>query len=241
MNKVLIVDDHPLVQWALGQAVRGLCPAAEITVLGCGQALREYLRRSGSGFDLVLLDLELPDEAGLALLELLCRREPRPAVLVMSDTERPGDAVQAVDAGAMGFVPKRLTIAEFQDAMQLALDGLVFFPPPPAVPQTPPSSRGGDTTYQTLTDLGGLGFTPRQADVVSLIIEGRQNKQIAQITGVSLDTVKDHVKAILRVLGVKSRSDVVWAVAELQKRQREGGSPGGASGAADNAGGGAAA
>jgi DNA-binding NarL/FixJ family response regulator len=219
MNKVLILDDHPLLLLQLQRGVVRDYPQAQVSCWRSGQVLRQQLRQ-GAMFDAALLDLELADDDGFALLALLKQLNPLTLLMPMSATERPGDVTRALDLGAGGFLPKRqLSLDALMDAVAFMRDGGIFVPR--TTPQVLPDGRVNDAKYQTLTDMSGLGLTPRQADVLSLIVDGKNNKEIAQITGIALDTVKDHVSAILRTLNVEKRSEVVSAVARLQNLKRQ--------------------
>lgn len=228
VGKVLIVDDHPIILWGLKAMVEQMVPGAQVRALGSGREARE-LFRTDADHDLVLLDLELADDDGLALLAHLRECNPSLTVVVMSGSERREDVMYALDLGVMGFLPKRLSTEALTDALKLVLAGGVYVPPlPPAEPapagrpavpssQPTPSSQ---PDYALLADLSVIGLTPRQSEVLMLMLRGKQNKEIARLLDVSVETVKDHVSVVLRTLGVSTRTQAVLAVAELQKHRR---------------------
>lgn len=217
MNRVLLIDDHPLVLWVIQQEIMALFPQAQVHTFNSGRALRHYLQEAPrTRHDLVLMDLSLPDDDGFSLLEALFRQLGWITVLALSDTEHPDDMVRAIDAGVMGFLPKRLTLQEMRQALTLATAGAVFVPSTslaaPSGAGTPPC----DSPEDPMT----LGLTPRQCDVLKHLCEGRQNKEIARVLGLSLDTVKAHVAAILRALGVSTRMQAMQVVAAQHDRLR---------------------
>lgn len=215
--KVLIVDDHPLILWALKTMVEKLQPDAQITELVSGQRARELLEFDPS-FDLLLLDLELPDADGFELLTEFRSLYEDITTVVISASERPSDVVQALDLGAMGFMPKRMSTAELTKGLSMVLSGAVFVPP--TVVDILPDGSVDDSGYQTVGGFEDMGLTPRQADVLTMLLQGKPNKDIARRLNLSVETIKDHVAAVLRALGVSSRTQAVLAVADLQKKRR---------------------
>ena len=213
MNRVLLIDDHPLVLWAVQREIQALYPQAHVWTFNSGAALRHYLRTAaGIPHDLVLLDLSLPDDDSFSLLNALGHPLGWPVVLALAESEGAEELLRAIDAGVMGFVPKRLTFQDLRRAVALATTGAVFIPPPVSpvvhVPSHVPDSE----------PLKDLGLTPRQLTVLTHLCDGRQNKDIARLLGVSVETVKEHIATILRTLGVSSRTQVVHALTHHRQR-----------------------
>jgi DNA-binding NarL/FixJ family response regulator len=231
--KVLLVDDHPLILSALQGVIRGL--GDDVTVVGAGSAhaARETLKQEpASDFDLVLLDLQLGDADGFDLLSELRNLYPALPVVVVSASDRTSDVIRAIDLGAMGFVPKRASNEMLFEALSMVMSGGIYVPPMTLGLDTP-SQRGGDTVpavmrpvaeqaeaggYQSAPSLDMLGLTPRQTDVLALLLQGMPNKLIAREMNLSVETVKDHVAAVLRALGVSSRTQAVLAVSQMTQQ-----------------------
>jgi DNA-binding NarL/FixJ family response regulator len=248
--KVLLIDDHPLILSALQSVIKEL--GDNVTVVGAATARigREKLKTE-TGFDLILLDLNLGDTDGIDVLVEFRATYPELPVVVVSASDRYSDVIRAIDAGAMGFVPKRSNTAELHEALRLVMSGGIFIPPgaralmtnlPPAPGSLPdnyphvttfaettpmihhigrPSSQ--DTGFSGLPELPpappleSLGLTPRQNEVLALLLQGKPNKLIARELNVSVDTVKDHVAAVLRALNVSTRTQAVLAVGEMSQ------------------------
>jgi DNA-binding NarL/FixJ family response regulator len=227
--KVLLVDDHPLILSALQAVIQGL--GDDVTVFGVSGAAeaRQALKRDAS-FDLVLLDLALGEADGFEVLAEMRAGYPALPVVVVSATERTSDVIRAIDMGAMGFVPKRTSNRDLFEALRMVMSGGVYIPP--MMLGLPPQPPGGDTVpavmrrvpepqpqapeaQQTLRSFESLGLTPRQADVLALLLKGLPNKLIARELSLSVETVKDHVAAVLRALGVNSRTQAVLAVSQM--------------------------
>jgi DNA-binding NarL/FixJ family response regulator len=226
--KVLLIDDHPLILAALQHVIQRLSTAVTVIGAGSARAARVALQ-DDADFDLVLLDLHLGDADGFELLAELRKVYPALPVVVVSASDRSSDVIRAVDLGAMGFVPKRATNEQLLEALSQVMRGQVFVPEmllgsdtyvPPAVDNSEPSVLGvvgqqGAAPHQTRRPLASYGLTPRQTDVLALLLQGKPNKLIARELNVSVETVKDHVAAVLRALGVNSRTQAVLAVSQM--------------------------
>ncbi|NUZ06869.1 response regulator [Piscinibacter koreensis] len=231
--KALLVDDHPLILAALKSVVEGMGAPYRVVGVGSASAAREALA-ADSSFDLVLLDLNLGDANGFDLLVELRRAYPALPVVVLSASDRSSDVIRAIDLGAMGFVPKRASNEALFEALRTVMMGRIYVPPmslrsnpkfdeqdgaaAPAgdVNAPPPRLDGVRSPLAGLTP-AKLKITPRQFDVLALLLRGQSNKLIARELNVSLETVKDHVAAVLRALNVNSRTQAVLAVSQMHE------------------------
>lgn len=227
--KVLLVDDHPLILSALKAMIENLVPGVVVNAVSSAREARFTLRVQ-QDHDLMLLDLQLGDANGFDLLTEVRRTDPELSVVVLSSSDRASDVIQAIDLGAMGFLPKRMTTEDLADALRLVMAGGIYVPtmtvnpmrdadePLPA-PAVPPAT-GGAGNGESLPSFEELGVTPRQADVLMLLLQGKSNKDIARRLGLSVETIKDHVQAVLRALGVSSRTQAVLAVGQMTQQRR---------------------
>ena len=125
--KVLLIDDHPLILSALQSVIQGL--GDDVTVVGVGSAAEARTTlRADSDFDLVLLDLKLGDADGFDVLVELRSTYPAVPVVVVSASDRHSDVIRAVDAGAMGFVPKRASNEDLFEALHMVMSGHIYVP-----------------------------------------------------------------------------------------------------------------
>ena len=234
--KALLVDDHPLILSALQSVIGGL--GQDILVEGVDTAAAARARLAAdSDVDLVLLDLALGDADGFELLRELREAYPALPVVVVSASERTADVIRAIDLGAMGFVPKRSSHAQLTEALQMVLSGGLYVPPmllgltgtpapasaastavAQAAEASPLSGVAQAAPHQQAGSLEALGLTPRQAEVLALLLKGLPNKLIARELKLSVETVKDHVAAVLRALGVHTRTQAVLAVSQMQQQ-----------------------
>jgi DNA-binding NarL/FixJ family response regulator len=228
--KVLLIDDHPLILDALRSVIQGM--GSDITVASAGSAAeaRAALKAS-SDFDLILLDLTLGDADGFDVLKEFRAAYPEVPVVVVSASDRHSDVIRAVDAGAMGFVPKRASTAILHEALKMVMGGGIFVPTV-ELGLTRIDEPESDTVPSVLRivrqeaeqepptrqrALESLGLTPRQSEVMALLLQGKPNKLIARELNLSVETVKDHVAAVLRALNVSSRTQAVLAVSEIMQ------------------------
>lgn len=208
--RVLLIDDHPLILTALQGVVSGLAQGTQVFSAGSAAQARDQLR-TVADLDLVLLDLTLGDADGFELLVEMRREYPLVPVVVVSASENAGDVVRALDLGAMGFVPKRASNQALVEALRVVMSGGIFVPQhlfgphrgksAPELPPVPPADK--------------LGLTPRQHEVLSCLLRGLPNKLVARELDLSVETVKDHVAAILRALNVNTRTQAVLVVAQM--------------------------
>jgi DNA-binding NarL/FixJ family response regulator len=208
--KVLVVDDHPLICEALRQVLKALDKDIELREAGSG---RDALAAAGSGddFDLVLLDLALPDADGFEVLRELRERHPSFPVVVLSASEQADVVMRALDAGAMGFIPKTSSNEVLLGALRLVLSGGVYLPAEVLRHARLPALAAA----AAVTSYRDVGLTERQAQVLALMVQGKPNKIICRELALAEGTVKIHVTAILKVLEVANRTQAVIAVGKL--------------------------
>jgi DNA-binding NarL/FixJ family response regulator len=228
--KVLLIDDHPLILSALQNIIQGLGDHVTVATAGSARAARETLALDPA-FDLVLLDLKLGDADGFDVLVEFRATYPALPVVVVSASDRTCDVIHAIDLGAMGFVPKRSSNEMLFEALSLVMAGGIYVPPMDLGDDS--ADQGSNEAsnavaavrynaieegFQTQLPLGELRLTPRQNEVLNLLLLGKPNKLIARDLGLSVETVKDHVAAVLRTLNVSSRTQAVLAVAQMSRQ-----------------------
>ena len=218
--KVLLIDDHPLILAALKTVIKGLGDDVTVVGVATARAARDALHRDAN-FDLALLDLQLGDADGFDVLAEFRTAYPALPVVVVSASDRGSDVIRAVDLGAMGFVPKRASNETLFEALRMVMSGGIFVPQiimGEAGADSVPGSvrrRASDASSQTPAALESLGLTPRQGEALALLLQGKPNKLIAREMSVSVETVKDHVAAVLRALKVGTRTQAVLAVSQM--------------------------
>ena len=221
--RVLLIDDHPLILSALQNVIEGMGDRVAVVGVAGARAAREALA-ADDDFDLCLLDLRLGDADGFDLLIELRNGWPQVPVVVVSASDRSADVIRAIDLGAMGFVSKRASNETLREALRVVMQGGIYVPPMTMGEGPPPSGdrRAVDSTSlghpERADALAQFKLTPRQTDVLGLLLRGQSNKLIARELDLSVETVKDHVAAVLRALGVNSRTQAVLAVSQLSSQ-----------------------
>jgi DNA-binding NarL/FixJ family response regulator len=203
--KILVIDDHALVREGLSQVLKVLDENVEVLQAGtCSQGFS--LAQIHHDLDLVLLDYHLPDMTGLAALAVFGQRHPELPILMLSGSANIQIMRQVLQAGAAGFVTKSSLSDELLDAVRRVLDGDVYLP----------QDLDAAFTLESLeTDKERPTLTQRQELVLRELLDGRSNREISQTIGISDETVKTHVAAILRHFAVQNRTQAVVAAARF--------------------------
>ncbi len=203
--KLLLIDDHALLRDALCLLIEREWPGLTLLQAGTLAEAMAVLRHHAD-VPLALLDLGLPDSDGVGGVVKLREAAPFTTVIVLSADPSREIVLAAIDAGAAGFVPKTAQGSALVHALRQVLDGGVYVPQAAlAIPD--------DAQPEATLDL-----SPRQLEVLRLLIEGKSNKLICRELDLSESTVKTHLLAIFRRLGVNSRTQAVLAAAQLGLR-----------------------
>jgi len=210
---ILLVDDHTLFREALLHVLNQL--DEQVVVFEAANAVEaEQLISRIRNLDLVLLDIDLPGVDGLTALPGLRELAPTAPIVVLSGSEASLHIKQALDYGAIGYLPKSCSSHEMLAALRIVLMGDVYIPAKllGKLGTSPPSVAGpvdiDNAASQTL-------LTARQIEVLELMAKGLPNKSIANTLNVAEGTVKLHVAAILRELNARNRTQAVTEASRL--------------------------
>jgi DNA-binding NarL/FixJ family response regulator len=220
---ILIADDHALIREGIKLIIRRHYADAQVTeVANYSDALKQATGEVD--WDLILLDLNMPGkQAKNGIMEL---RECLPCapIVVISASQDPNDVKISMDAGAKGYVPKSATNEVLHCAIELVLSGGLYLPAELMSDTYYDSDPNDARPYEHQVHVRTNGHelrddftpTPRQKDVLRLLLDGKTNKQIGVLLGLSEGTVRTHVSNILKGLGANNRTEAV-RIASQQK------------------------
>jgi len=210
-ESILVIDDHPLFCDALALTLKSVLSLREIRT---ANTLSDGLAELGRGYtpDAVVLDLNLPDVSGVGGLLNLRRRLPGIPVVIVSALADNRTIAAVLAGGAAGFIPKDSDRDTLVQAFRKIWDGELYTPETYTPPENADSS--GAAQREIAERLSSL--TPQQTKILELLCEGKLNKQIAFELSIAETTVKAHVTAILRKLGVHSRTQAALISKDAQ-------------------------
>lgn len=198
---VLIVDDHPLVGEGFELSIRAAHPDLEIGRAASAAEAEAYAREHGARIALVLLDLVLPDVSGFSGLLMLQRLLPDRPIAIVSGRFDAQTVALARTFGAAAYLPKGAPVSALVSAVGAILAG-----EPVEMPSPPEPVGAAEDFHRRLQTLSAA-----QLRVLTALADGRLNKQIAGDMKLTEGTVKQHMSAIFKKLGVMNRSQAIMA------------------------------
>lgn len=211
--KILIVDDHALVRRGLNYVVKEGFPDAEVTEAESSAAALEALR-GGVSVDLALVDVRMPDLDGLELLRTIRTEWEELPVIMLSTYDNAPYVRRALADGAAGYLLKDATPEDLAQAIKVALSGSGNVLSPRVIQnlfEDQDSARGVNGNGRR----NEYSLTQRENDILALLSEGRSNREIAQHLYLSEKTVKAHLAAIFRKLGVTNRTQAAMVAVQM--------------------------
>lgn len=208
-RQIIVADDHPLFREALKSAVSRLEAGTRFIEADSVASLLAVLDAEPDA-DLLLLDLNMPGAQGFNALAHVRGSRPGLPVVVVSADDDPQTIAGALRYGAQGFIPKSTDAGRIGQAIEAVLAGEIYTPPGFHPPRIDSASDEDLRIARRIAEL-----TPQQFRVLGMLCAGLLNKQVAYELDVSEATVKAHVTAILRKLGVTTRTQAVLAAGRL--------------------------
>ena len=199
--KMLIIDDHALFRAGLSHILNEL--EENINILEASNYESAFkLVSDNSDLDLVLLDLNMPGKDGFSALDTFSKEYPAMPIVILSASIQQSNVRRALDTGAMGYIPKDTPSHVMLNALRLILDGGIYVP-------TCMAQQNNDEL--NLNNSNAHNLTPRQLEVLAMVVQGNSNKVIAARLELAEATVKMHVTAILKCFGVSNRTQAAMA------------------------------
>jgi DNA-binding NarL/FixJ family response regulator len=225
MINLLLVDDQALIRRGLRALLK---PEVDLTVLGeaeNGVAALDWLRSAPSLPDVVLMDVRMPAMDGVAATKAIVEFFPTIKILILTTFDDIEYVSRALQNGAAGYLLKDTPAEELVQAIQLVAKGYTQLAPglaqklmaqPPVTASAPGTAVDSDTAIPAAVPIDDL--TPREREILLLIAQGENNKEIAQSLYISEKTVKNHITNLLSRLGLRDRTQAaVWV--HRQRRQ----------------------
>jgi len=200
-TRVLLVDDHALVRAGI-RALIGMLEGIEVVgEAGDGPEALSMVEELQP--DVVLLDITMPGMNGLQALEEIVNRFPKVRVIILTMHEAREYAIQALRAGAAGFIPKSAASTELKLAIETVIRGNTYVSKETV--QDSPLSYDDNPRERTLLER----LTPRQREILVLIAEGKGTKEIARALNISVKTVESHRAQLTERLGIHDVASLV--------------------------------
>lgn len=220
MMKLLLADDHTLFRDTLVQYIQRAQPQAEITLAKDFHETMDKMKENPDQ-DLVLLDLRMPGMEGMEGFRKIRQEYPHVKVALMSGVAEPEDVEMAMEIGALGYFPKTLSGKALLGAIQVVLAGEKYIPidhgssniMPSYYSGQPREANSNDRTH--IRNLPDVNLTPREKEVLSFLLKGAANKEIANELDLQVVTVKLHVRGICRKLGATNRTQAALIAREM--------------------------
>jgi DNA-binding NarL/FixJ family response regulator len=197
--RLLIADDHPVVRLGLVTMINAQPDMRVAVEVAEGAAAVKAF--DSERIDIGLVDLRMPEMNGVEVIAAIRRNHPKARLIVLTTYDSDEDIHRALEAGAMGYIIKAMPYQVLIEAIRSVAAGKRYIP---------------DSVSRQLADrLPDSDLTPREHEVLTLIVKGKSNREIAADLGITEGTVKCHVNVILGRLGVSARTQA--AVAALQR------------------------
>jgi DNA-binding NarL/FixJ family response regulator len=203
---ILIIDDHPLFIDGISHVLNDLAESTNIVKATSGAVAIEQLALEIE-FDLILLDLNMPNLGGISLLQRFKADDLCVPVVIISSEEQAGLIREALDWGVMGFIPKSFSAENILNALNSVLEGEVYIPESVQVLLNRLASSSNSIDKKQVMQKSGI--SNKQMEVLNLLTKGYSNEQIATVLHRTEHTVKSHIAALFQILGATSRIECV--------------------------------
>jgi two-component system, NarL family, response regulator DegU len=214
--KILLVDDHTLVRNGLVQLIKICVEGSEVTEAGSAEEAAEILGKEPH--DVALVDIRLPGQSGLELLQEVRRAWPKLPVIMLTNYDHPEYVKSAMAAGAAGYLLKDSTPADLSQAITVAMTGAGNVMSARAI-----SNLFDENRPQEIAGHEGNGHRPasearltrRETEILELLAAGHSNREISKRLFLSEKTVKAHLATVFRKLGVNNRTQAAMMAVSM--------------------------
>ena len=211
--KIMIVDDHALVRRGMAHVVRECFSEAD--VIEAGSAAEATAVMQSGGVEIALVDVRMPDMDGLDLLHELRTRWPDCPVIMLTTFDHANYVRRALAEGAAGYLLKDATPDDLQQAIKVAMSGGGNVLSPKVIQNLFESIESSNDERGDAQQRPASNLTQRETDILALLAEGKSNRDISRSLFLSEKTVKAHLAAVFRKLGVSNRTQAAMAAVSM--------------------------
>ncbi len=212
--RIMVVDDHALVRRGMTYVVKEGFPDAEVVEAESAAAALTVFQ-AGTEIDLALVDVRMPDLDGLELLRAIKAGWSDVPVIMLSTYENAPYVKRALSDGAAGYLLKDATPEDLSQAINVALSGSGNVLSPRVIQNLFDDQGSSSGTHPQNGRRTEYSLTQREHDILELLSEGRSNRDIAQALFLSEKTVKAHLAAIFRKMGVTNRTQAAMMAVQM--------------------------
>jgi two-component system NarL family response regulator len=216
--RILLVDDHTLVRNGLVQLIKICVEGAEVTEAGSAEEAATILAKEPQ--DVALVDIRLPGQSGLELLQEVRRAWPKLPVIMLTNYDHPEYVKSAMAAGAAGYLLKDSTPADLSQAITVAMTGAGNVMSARAISnlfdENRPQELAGGRDGNGHRPPGEARLTRRETEILELLAAGHSNREISKRLFLSEKTVKAHLATVFRKLGVNNRTQAAMMAVSRQ-------------------------
>jgi len=215
--KILLVDDHTLVRNGLVQLIKICVDGAEVTEAGSAEEAAQILGKEPH--DVALVDIRLPGQSGLELLQEVRRAWPKLPVIMLTNYDHPEYVKSAMAAGAAGYLLKDSTPADLSQAITVAMTGAGTVMSARAISnlfdENRPQEIAGSHDANGHRPASEARLTRRETEILELLAAGHSNREISKRLFLSEKTVKAHLATVFRKLGVNNRTQAAMMAVSM--------------------------
>ena len=208
MLEILVADDHKLLREGLKPFLREL--DVDVSILEAANfSETQQAAATAPDLRLILLDLSMPGMNGMRGVEALHGEHPDVPVVILSGDARRETVLNAVQAGASGFISKTVSGTAMVNALRLVLSGETYLPSSAISDEDYSLSSGMEADGQPRRPSPLEGLSPRDREILALVVEGLTNKEIGRRLGLQEVTIKAHLRGLYRKIGAANRAQAV--------------------------------